>query len=90
MQATGTEQRYPLLAPHMEDDSLTVRMEVARSLASVPPGALEPQSDAKLQTVLGEYESVLRRHADMPETQLQLGLYFVGRQRSKPTAELST
>lgn len=75
------EQRYRLLAQHMEDDNLTVRMEVARVLASVPPGALEPQSETKLQTMLGEYESLLLRHADVPEIQLQLGLYFAGRQR---------
>jgi predicted CXXCH cytochrome family protein len=78
------EQRYRLLAPLMEDDILTVRMEVARSLATLPPGALDQQGDAKLQATFREYESVLQRHADVPESQLQLGLYFAGRQNWEP------
>jgi predicted CXXCH cytochrome family protein len=72
-------QRYARLAPMIEDENTTVRLEVARLLAEIPLEALEPQEAARLQRIFDEYLATMGRHADVPESQLEMGLFFVAR-----------
>lgn len=72
-------QRYQLMQALLDDENKTVRMEVAASLAGVPPGQLSPKQAAALRALFDEYLDTLAMDADMPGVQLQLGLFHVNR-----------
>ena len=79
-------QRYQLLQPLMEDDADTVRMEVAQSLAGVPLNQVSPEQAQALEKLFRWYLGIQALHADMPETQLQKGVFYVER-GDLPSAE---
>ncbi|TGD72703.1 ammonia-forming cytochrome c nitrite reductase subunit c552 [Mangrovimicrobium sediminis] len=72
-------QRFQLLMPLVDDPVRSVRMEVAASLAGVPLEQVAPEQAAALSKLFGEYRDVLAVDADMPATQLQLGLFLTAR-----------
>jgi tetratricopeptide (TPR) repeat protein len=72
-------QRYQLLQPLIDDEVAAVRMEVAISLAGVPLDQVSPEQARQLQELFDWYLDLLRLHADMPETQLQMGIFQLGR-----------
>ena len=72
-------QRYQLLQPLIDDEVGTVRMEVAVSLAGVPLDQLSPEQAQQLRELFDWYLGIQRLHADMPETQLQVGIFQLSR-----------
>jgi len=79
LQFLALHQRYQLLQPLIDDDITAVRMEVAMSLAGVPLDQI-PEDQAKLlQKLFREYLKIQKQNADMPGTQLQLGLFYAAR-----------
>ncbi|MCB1690313.1 MAG: tetratricopeptide repeat protein [Halioglobus sp.] len=80
------QQRVQLLDHLIDDPVLSVRMEVASSLAGVPLDQVPPEKAAELRKLFDEYVSVLQGHADMPGVQLQLGIFYVTR-GDTPAAE---
>ena len=70
------EQRYALLKSLVTDPVKSVRMAVARQLAEVPLAQLPPAEGEALDTLRKEYLDTLRTHADLPEEQMNLGLYY--------------
>ena len=79
LQFLPLHQRYQLLQALMEDEVAAVRMEVAQSLAGVPLDQLSPDQAQQLERLFKWYLEVQRLHADMPETQLQMGVFYVER-----------
>ncbi|MFK7975330.1 MAG: tetratricopeptide repeat protein, partial [Halioglobus sp.] len=73
-------QRLQLLQPLFNDEVTSVRMEVAASLAAVPLEQVTLTQQDALSTLFAEYQSILQQHADMPSTQLQLGVFHLARQ----------
>lgn len=73
-------QRFSLLQPLIDDDVTSVRMEVATSLAGVPLEQISGEQQDALTALFKEYEAVLQQHADMPSVQMQLGVFYMGRQ----------
>jgi tetratricopeptide (TPR) repeat protein len=69
-------QRYQLLQPLLEDEVAGVRTEVAIALAAVPLDQVSPEQAAQLEALYDWYLDILRLHTDMPETQLQLGIFL--------------
>lgn len=65
--------RIDLLAPRLKDAVRAVRVEVARSLASVPPQAFSPDQRVAFDLALSESASALRAVADMPSSRFNLG-----------------
>lgn len=82
------QQLFGVLSRHFDDSSKAVRMEIARVLASVPLQQADSRSAEQLRGLFDEYLSTLALHADMPGTQLQLGLFF-GAQQQWQAAELA-
>ncbi len=82
------QHRYGVLAPLIEDDVTTVRLEVARLLAEVPLDQLASEDARRLQSLFDEYLETMGRQADTPEGQLEMGLFFVSRGLMEP-AELA-
>ncbi len=82
------QHRYGMLAPLVDDDITTVRLEVARLLAEVPLDQLSREDAGRLQTLFDEYLEIMGRQADTPEGQLEMGLFFVSRGIMEP-AELA-
>tara|TARA_R110001592_G_scaffold363393_1_gene687170 strand:- start:10964 stop:13204 length:2241 start_codon:yes stop_codon:yes gene_type:complete len=80
------QQRYQLLQALIDDEVAAVRMEVAMSLAGVPLDQVSPEQAEQLEGLFKWYLDVLSLHADMPETQLQLGIFYVAR-GGLPSAE---
>jgi tetratricopeptide (TPR) repeat protein/formylmethanofuran dehydrogenase subunit E len=78
------QQLFGVLSPYFNDPSLAVRMEIARALASVPLDQVNPGSAEQLKVLFDEYLKNLGQNADMPETQLQLGVFFSARQFWEP------
>jgi len=72
-------QRYQLMQALVNDDDKTVRMEVAASLAAVPPEQLPPEQADALRALFKEYVDTLSLDSEMPETQLQLGIFYLSR-----------
>ncbi len=70
-------QRYALLRDLISDDSKLVRMAVARQLASFPADQLPPVYSAEIKTLWQEYLDSMLLNADMPEEQLNLGIFHV-------------
>ena len=79
IQGLPLSQRFQLLRPLIDDDVTGVRMEVAFSLAGVPLDQISPEDAARLLALFKEYESIQRKHADMPGTQMQLGVFYFNR-----------
>lgn len=69
-------QRYAMLRDLIGDNSKSVRMAVARQLAGIPADQLPPASAAELKTLWREYLESMQLNADMPEEQLNMGLFL--------------
>lgn len=82
------QQRYQLLHALIDDEVAAVRMEVAMSLAGVPLDQVSPEQAEQLEGLFKWYLDILSLHADMPETQLQLGIFYTAR-GDLPSAEKS-
>ncbi|TCO73219.1 putative CXXCH cytochrome family protein [Chromatocurvus halotolerans] len=79
-------QRLELLYPLRDDPVAAVRMALAENLADIPLGRVSPAQREHLLQLFDEYLAVQARHADMPETQLQLGVFHHAR-NDLPRAE---
>jgi len=79
VQALPIGQRYAMLRPLLDDPVSAVRLEVAASLAGVPPDRLRDNDRAALEGLFEEYLAIQAGHADMPSVQLQLGLFHGAR-----------
>jgi predicted CXXCH cytochrome family protein len=86
LQFLPLQQRYQLLQALIEDDVAAVRMEVAMSLAGVPLDQVSQAQAKQLEDLFNWYLDIQRLHAEMPETQLQLGVFYVER-GDLPSAE---
>ena len=76
-------QRFLMLRPFINDPVLSVRMEVAQTLASVPDQELRAQDIDSLRPLFDEYLAVQRDHLDMPSVQLQLANFWLDRGNTK-------
>jgi predicted CXXCH cytochrome family protein len=74
------QQLYGVLGAHLADPSLAVRLEIARVLAAVPLEQVDKPSAELLMALFEEYLKTLAMHAEMPEIQVQLGVFFTARQ----------
>ncbi|MFN2289195.1 MAG: tetratricopeptide repeat protein [Chromatocurvus sp.] len=85
---TGADprRRFELLYPLLDDPVAAVRMALAESLADVPLSRVSESQREGLLRLFDEYLAVQARHADMPETQLQLGVFHRAR-NDLPRAE---
>jgi len=81
-------QLYGVLAPHVQDPNRAVRLEVARLLAGIPLDQLKPADAERLGALFAEYLNTLGQESDMPEVQLQMGVFFTARQLF-PQAEIA-
>jgi predicted CXXCH cytochrome family protein len=71
-----SEQRYALLKNLVGDPARSVRLAAARQLAGVAPEGL-PQHEAQaLSGLRREYVASMQFNADLPEGQMNLGLYY--------------
>jgi predicted CXXCH cytochrome family protein len=69
-------QQYAMLQALISDPSKAVRMAVARQLSGFPADQLPPEYAAELKTLWQEYLESLQLNADMPEEQMNLGLFY--------------
>jgi predicted CXXCH cytochrome family protein len=69
-------QRYAMLRDLIGDKSKSVRLAVARQLAGIPADQLPGPSAAELKKLWQEYLESMRLNADMPEEQMNMGLFF--------------
>jgi predicted CXXCH cytochrome family protein len=69
-------QRYAMLRDLISDDSKSVRMAVARQLLLFPADQLPGSSAKELKTLFQEYLDSMKRNADMPEEQMNLGIFY--------------
>ncbi|MCB1843920.1 MAG: tetratricopeptide repeat protein, partial [Halioglobus sp.] len=79
LQFLPLQQRFQLLMPLVDDPVTSVRNEVAVSLAGVPLAQIPADQGRKLQALFEEYLAITRQHADMPEAQMQLGVFLAAR-----------
>jgi tetratricopeptide (TPR) repeat protein len=82
------QQLFGVLRGHLSDPSMAVRLEIARILAGVPLDQIDQPSAEQLKALFDEYLQTLAMHADMPEIQVQLGIFFTARQ-SLEAAEIA-
>jgi len=69
-------QRYALLRDLIGDSSKAVRMAVASQLSSFPADQLPPEYAAEIKALWREYVDSLLLNADMPEDQMNLGMFY--------------
>ena len=70
------DRRHSILRDLVNDPSKAVRTAVARQLASVRPDVLPGADAAALTALRTEYLQTLRLNADLPEEQMNLGLFL--------------
>ncbi|MCB1678200.1 MAG: tetratricopeptide repeat protein [Halioglobus sp.] len=73
------QQRFRLLQPLLEDPITAVRMALAAALAGVPLERVPAAQAEALRALFREYLAIQQLHAEMPATQLQLGLFHSAR-----------
>lgn len=71
------EQRVQDVLPLLRDPRKVVRLEAARLLNDVSHDSLNDEQGATLKKAQAEYLTVLKRHADTPSGQLNLGIFHV-------------
>ena len=86
LQFLPLNQRYQLLQALIDDEVGAVRLEVALSLAGVPLDQVSPEQANQLRGLFKWYLDMQGLHAEMPETQLQLGV-FLAERGDLPAAE---
>lgn len=72
-------QRYAMLRDLIPDPVKSVRMAVARQLAGIPAEQLPGESARELKDLFVEYRAKLKLNQDMPEEQMNLGLFLAAR-----------
>jgi tetratricopeptide (TPR) repeat protein len=73
------EQRLGLLKHLATDESMAVRNAVARQLADAPRDTLSAEDQKALARLDAEYLETLNFNADMPEAQMNLGLWHAAK-----------
>ena len=73
------EQRLTDLLPLLQDPIKGVRLEATRLLIAVPDEHLTKAAKTTLGTAMVEYLDALEIHADAPNGQLNLGVYYLAR-----------
>ncbi len=68
-----TQQGVIRLATILADPNRSVRIEAAKALLGVPPGALPREYQVSLREAMGELQESMRAKADYPEGQLVIG-----------------
>jgi tetratricopeptide (TPR) repeat protein len=86
LEAVDVQTRLRLASPLLDDPVLTVRMQAAQVLASVPDGELQFGQRSLLRHALNDYEEAQRFNADRAEGRLNLGWLAIQRHRL-PEAE---
>jgi tetratricopeptide (TPR) repeat protein len=71
--------RHRMVVPALADPVRSVRLEAARTLASVPRELFTAEQAAKLESAIAEYREAQLANADWPESQLNLGLLHLAR-----------
>lgn len=79
MALVSLEQRITDLWPMINDPVKTVRMGVAMQLAGVDEQQFSTERRKQLQALFEEYRVSLLKHADMPATQINLGVFYSAR-----------
>jgi tetratricopeptide (TPR) repeat protein len=86
LEAVDVGTRLRLGSPLLDDPVLTVRMQAAQVLASVPDAELQFGQRSLLRSALNDYETAQRFNADRAEGRLNLGWLAIQRHRL-PEAE---
>lgn len=68
-----TEQGVKRLATMLADPNIGVRIEAAKALLGVPPGAIPREYQVSLREAMGELQESMRAKTDFPEGQLVIG-----------------
>ncbi|GGO81645.1 hypothetical protein GCM10011348_21110 [Marinobacterium nitratireducens] len=76
LQSLPLHVRYQLLAPRLDEEVASVRIEMARMLAGVPPDQVPAEQAQQLRALFREYVAAGDFNADMPEQQSQLGRFY--------------
>jgi predicted CXXCH cytochrome family protein len=69
-------QKYAMLRDFITDGSKSVRIEVARQLSAFPAEQLPGNSATELKKLFQEYLESMELNADMPEGQMNLGMFY--------------
>ena len=78
------QQLFGVLNQHLDDPNAAVRMEIARVLANISLDQVDKRSAEQLQVLFDSYLNTLGQHADIPEVQLQMGIFFTAREYWQP------
>jgi tetratricopeptide (TPR) repeat protein len=76
-EAVEPGERLPLVSPLLRDPVRTVRIDAARTLASVPKDMMNSSERAEFETALGEYVQSQMVDADRAEAHLNLAGVYV-------------
>ena len=83
LQQLSPTLRARLAFPLLEDPVRGVRIEAARALADIPPGALADKQRASLERAIAEYIEAQQANAERPEAQHNMGSLYAAQGRSK-------
>jgi len=79
LEAMPLEQKLEWLLPLIDDPVKSVRFQVARQLAAVKQNTLNTKEQEKLEQLFSEYIQSLNVQADIPNVQVNLGIFYVER-----------
>lgn len=79
--------RFQVLRRLVQDPVKAVRIEVARTLAGAPLERLKAEDRTQLNALFEEFLEARKFNADRPDTQVDLGLFYLARGRTQRSEE---
>lgn len=81
MNTLPLQLRYQLLAPHLGEQVVSLRVEMARLLAGLDLTQLGAPQQAQLQSLFDDFIEAAKYNADMPESLIALGQFQIERKQ---------
>lgn len=79
MSTLPMQLRYQLLTPHLDEQVVSLRVEMARLLAGIDITQLEARQQTQLQRLFDDFIQAADYNKDMPENLISLGQFHIDR-----------
>lgn len=80
METLPLNVRYHLLAPHLDETVMSLRIEIARLLSGIPLEQIEPDMANQLSGLYRDFHETADYNADMPDPQVVVGQFHASNQ----------
>ncbi|AHL74341.1 cytochrome C [Stutzerimonas stutzeri] len=80
MNTLPLQLRYQVLAPHLGEQTMSLRVEIARLLAGLELNQIDARHKKQLDALYDDFIQVATYNGDTPESLISLGQFYIDRQ----------